>query len=185
MSMLFAYLFLALLAMIFSFLSVRYAGVRVRKSPGMIAGMVFFCIGVLWSIGEQRQFLDIWQTRTWPATQGSVISSTVIGERAFRPMVIYQYRVNRFLYQDTTDLNMPGFGGRINRLDAAEKKAQQYQPGDTVRVYYHPQKPGIALLYTGPSFSDYLRLGTSMIVFAVGIILMTISILSGHSPNES
>ena len=105
---------------------------------------------------------------------GIVLSSEVIGYRAFRPDIEYQYVVNNDTLRGKSFLNQPGFGGRMNRLDAAEKNVVKYKAGTSITVFYNPKFPEISTLFPGPAYSLFLKLGSSVlfILFGATISLM-------------
>ncbi len=109
--------------------------------------------------------------RSWPITTGQIDSSQVVGERAFRPLLYYHYYINGEKYNGITDLHVPGFGGRMNRLDAAEKLVKLYHPGKAITIHHDPDSPEISLIRTGPSYTDYLATGTGALLFLIGTLI--------------
>ncbi len=109
--------------------------------------------------------------RSWPITTGQIDSSQVVGDRAFRPLLHYHYYINGEKYSGMTDLHVPGFGGRMNRLDAAEKLVKLYHPGKEITIHHNPENPEISLIRTGPSYTDYLATGTGAILFLIGTVI--------------
>ena len=112
--------------------------------------------------------------KTWPSVNGVVLSSEVIGDRAFRPDIEYQYVANKDTLRGKSFLNQPGFGGRMNRLDAAEKNVLKYKAGTSITVFYNPKFPEISTLFPGPAYSLFLKLGSStlFLLFGATISLM-------------
>lgn len=110
----------------------------------------------------------------WPTVQGTIVESKVVGDRAFRPDVDYVYTVDGNEYSGTSYLNLPGFGGRTSRFDAAEKLVNQYPKGSSVTVYYNPENPQQSTLLPKPSYSHYLALTTSALLFLVGFTILLI-----------
>ena len=143
------------------------------RIPGKVLylGMFFILSGlVLYFI----YFAKLEQARvrcSWPITAGVVDTSKVAGKRAFRPIITYGYFVNGKAYQDSTDLDVPGFGGRMNRLDAAETLAKQYHKGKELAVYYNPENPHESLLRAGPSYTDYLAISLGALLAMTGLVL--------------
>lgn len=119
-----------------------------------------------------RQLSTTLQKTKWPSVDGTIVASTVVGERAFRPDIRYEYLVNNKHYSGSSFLNMPGFGGRMNRLDAAEKLAKAFPAGSHIVVYYRPENPQESTLVPQPAYSYFIKIGTSTILFILGLILL-------------
>ena len=111
-------------------------------------------------------------TTTWPTVRGRIISSDVIGERAFRPEVTYEYIINSDTLMGLSNLNVPGFGGRMNRLDAAEKLVQLYPPNAHITVSYNPDNVHESTLSPHPTYSAFLELGTSTLLYLIGVTII-------------
>jgi hypothetical protein len=112
----------------------------------------------------------------WPSVTATVVESRVIGERAFRPLIAFDYTVDSTAYRDTSDLNMPSFGGRTNRLSAAENMAKEYPVGSEVTVHYNPADPGDARLKVSLPFSLYAQMGVAGFLLLGGIFSALIAI---------
>ena len=130
---------------------------RLAGQAGMVLAGVVALLS-LWAIHfESRQISLVMQKRGWPRAEAIVDSTRVLGKRAFRPQVYYHYSVQEVEYQGVSDLHMPGFGGRLNRLDSAEKMAAEHQQGHRLQVYYNPNRPQESLLTVVPSFAEIGR----------------------------
>ena len=118
------------------------------------------------------KFSDALKRKKWPTIDGVIVSSQVVGERAFRPNIEFRYIVNGDTLFANSFMNQPGFGGRMNRLDAAEKIVQKYKPGAVVKVYFDPANPLNATLSPNPTYAMFLKLGTSSLLYLTGLIIL-------------
>jgi hypothetical protein len=131
--------------------------------------VVVFEAGVL-----ERDF----HKRSWPRTRAVVLSSKVIGERAFRPYLRIQYTIKEETYRRDLELTVPSFGGRINRLDVAEKTASQYSPGDSLRVFVDPADPRNVVIQNRLSHANLLKLGTAGFVWIASFVVLVLSLMA-------
>lgn len=83
--------------------------------------------------------------QAWPATMGTVLSSSVQSRRSGNststyPVVVYQYSVNGQNYQgQTIKAGEQFFSVRV--IGDAQATAARYQVGAQVMVYYNPANP--------------------------------------------
>ncbi|MCB2230181.1 DUF3592 domain-containing protein [bacterium] len=112
----------------------------------------------------------------WPATTGIITISEVVGERAFRPNVVYTYEVDGVVHLDSTDLNMPSFGGRNNRREAADTMAAMYPVGSAVTIHYNPENPSEAKMKVSPPWSVYGQLSFGITLILGGILAGLVSV---------
>jgi hypothetical protein len=131
---------------------------------------------------ESNDFEHILSQRRWPSTTGWVISSKIVGERAFHPIIRYKYKVNQQNYTNETHLDMPGFGGKINRLDAAENIIHEYPEGKPIIVHYNPHSPNISVIKTSAHVSVFLKLSTGFFVATLCIIVFWLQIKEWYNP---
>ena len=120
------------------------------------------------------QLQEALEISNWPSVEGKIVESRVVGERAFRPDIKYIYTVDGEEYTGSSSLDMPGFGGRTSRLDAAEKMVRQYPQGSTISVYYNPENPQQSMLHPKPTYSHYLTLTTAALLFLAGFAIILI-----------
>ena len=71
-------------------------------------------------------------------------------------------------YSASTDLHISGFGNKRSRLSNSQKIIDEYTVGSQVKVYYDAQNPKISYLRIGPFWSDYVKLATGLLLFALG-----------------
>ena len=168
---------LAVEAILFTFipLLMRSKFQSVKKQTNqylLLLGLLLIVAGAFLVIFNSEKMEKVLALKKWPVTTGVIVSSKVVGERAFRPDIKYHYAVNGKSYSDTTYLHVPGFGGRSNRLDAAEKIVQSLPPGTSVTVHYNPVNPQQSVLKASPWYSIYLQLAFGATLFACGVFLL-------------
>lgn len=129
---------------------------------GGAAAAAFFILAALLSYRETSRLEWYLATMHWPAVTGKVISVEVVGKRAYVPKIAYSYPVGDSVYTGVTDLEVPGFGTRSNRLDVAEKSIADYAPDMPVTVHYNPANPSISRLKVSAPWNVYVRLSTSV-----------------------
>lgn len=134
--------------------------------------IVLMIAGGTGTVLKVKQIKEAFSYRQWPTTMGKVISSKVVGDRGYRPEIRYEYRIEGKTYQNTSHLNLPNFGGRINRLDAAETTVESYPEGKRIKVYYNPFEPENAYLNISPPAWVYLQGATYLTLFMVGSVLL-------------
>ena len=140
----------------------------------VIVGLFFLIVGLILVPLFSNQLASKLELKSWSSIDGIILSSKVIGDRAFRPDIDYRYIVNGDTLFGKSFFNQPGFGGRMNRLDSAEKTVQKYAPGTPVRVYYNPSNTAESTLSPGPTYTHFLRLGLVVCVLLSGSIIVMI-----------
>lgn len=144
---------------------------------------LIFLAGIILAVISANHLKEFKKYKTWPKTKGTITIAKVVGNRAFRPDIEYQYEVDGVQYSGTSFLNVPGFGGRTNRLDAAEKIVKQYESKD-ITIFYNPQNPGESLLKINPPYSVYLQLAFGATLFAVFFYFSLVLIFSASKAKE-
>lgn len=122
--------------------------------------------------------------KDWPIVDGIIVSSEVTGERAFHPRVVYRYYIDGILHTDSSDLHVPGFGGKRKRMEVAEKLVALYWKGDTVEVHYDPDRPVDSYLESSLRWGTFGRLGFGLTLYLAGI-LMFLSLRRKNAKKET
>ena len=138
------------------------------------AAVIFLIFGAALIVFFSNRLEAVYAQKSWPVADGRVTASFVVGERAFRPDIEFRYIVNGDTLDGSSSLQQPGFGGRINRLDAAEKLVQKYGVGKTITVHYQPGNPQHSTLSPGPTYAVFLKLGNAALLFIIGLALVLI-----------
>jgi hypothetical protein len=167
-----AYLSLALFGVVGVVMGLLWRARSFRVAPIALAiGVMVWMLGVVLVSRQIEELHKAAAIQQWPSTAGTVLDSRVIGVRAFRPNIVYQYVVGGVTFRDSTDLDQPGFGGRNNKRNAAETIIALYPPGTRVTVHYDPEQPSVSLLRVSPDWSIFGKLGLGGFMFGVGLFL--------------
>ena len=143
-----------------------------RKKSFVFAGLLLISIGLFVGVFASNKLTSGLAQKEWPMIQGVVISSTITGERAYAPLVVYQYTVGGETNEGESRLRVPMFGGKRKKMEVASKSIAEYLPGDTVMVSYNLTDRSKSSLTPGPVWSDYGQLGASWFVLMIGLLLM-------------
>ena len=126
----------------------------------------------LW--GTSQLSASLGRIHTWRGCDGVVVSSDVVGERAFHVALTYEYAVDGEVFRDTTSLRQPSFGGKNKRYDVALKLLAEYPPGSEIPVLYNPADPSQSTVNTHVFWSVYGQTGFGgvLVIFAVAVGVM-------------
>ena len=127
-----------------------------------LIGLMF----VLWQDGEINNEIE---KRNWKTIEGEIIESKIVGNRALRTEVKYQYKINDAIYYGNSDYNIPGFGSKNYRRKTARIIKTQNPVGSVVKVYYDPVNPENSTLRYGPYWSNYMIIGFGSVLFLIGM----------------
>ncbi len=133
-------------------------------------------LGLLMVIWAVHSFRFMGQERSWPVTEGRIISACITGVRAPHPVVKYSYRVGDTEYQGVSDMNAPGFGTKSARRQTARVIVKQIKPGAGVQVHYKPDKPGESVILVHPKWNNYLQYGVGIIFIALALAFVIAAI---------
>jgi hypothetical protein len=146
---------------------------NIRLQLSVLLTVILFT-GIIMGLGlmywQNTIIIEARSRLSWPTTEAIIIDSKVVGYRAYRPDITYEYTVDGQPYQGQTNLKTPGFGARRSRRDTAQRIIGEYKTETRTTVYYDPDNPAISFIRPGPEWSDYMK-------FAVGNILFIISLL--------
>jgi hypothetical protein len=132
----------------------------------MSIGFALLAMAALLLLLFERAARRAAESTHWPIAEGSVIAASmkVIGgsdQSRFRPLVEYAYRVggrdfrsNRIQWGGLTDLPS---------RSAAAKVVGHYQTGKSIKVYYDPRQPRVAVLQPGHA----AKIGNSVMIAPV------------------
>lgn len=134
-----------------------------------VFGLVLLAGGTTLIVTQAEDLVRAHLRFRWPSVQGVVTVSKVAGERAFHPHIEYEYSVGGRTYRDSTTLDLPSFGGRRSKYDAAEFVASQYPVGRKVTVHYNPQNPSESNLRVFPSWAVYGKMSVGILLSAFGV----------------
>lgn len=131
----------------------------------------FFCLlgSVSLILWENNILIESRNRLKWPTTTAVVVKSSVTGNRAFRPDIAYEYKVNGRIYHGNTNLNTPGFGNKRSRRDTAERIVSDYKLDQQVTIHYNPNDPAESYIRPGPQWSDYVKSAIGHILFIMAL----------------
>lgn len=149
----------------------------------MIA-LALIALGLVSETVSFQKINDSFDRRSWHKTIGTVIRSSVVGERAYRPNIVYQIESNGEIHIDSTDLNPASFGGRNARLKSAEKLASEFGPGDSVIVWVNPENPTETSLSIHVFWAEYMKTSFGYGLYLVGLVLLLTTIRTFANPRN-
>ncbi|KAB2881206.1 DUF3592 domain-containing protein [bacterium] len=126
-------------------------------------------IGAAIIIMESRGIDQFLEMREWPTVEAKITSSRVEGRRAFHPEIIYEYTVSGETYTGTTDMGVPGFGTKANRLNVASTNVVHNPVGKIITVHYDPQNPSFSQLRIVPTYTAFILLSVASMLFGTGL----------------
>ncbi len=109
------------------------------------------------------------EIRNWPTAEGVVTESGIVGDRAIRPRVVYEYQVDSAVYRSESDLRVPMFGGRRKKYDVATKLVAKYPVGSPVTVYYQPDSVARSTIVPEVPWDVYGKLGLGVLLCLIGM----------------
>lgn len=151
------------------------------------AGILVLLLGVIFSLYSTKTLLSVITSLSWPSVTGIVThssidkkiytehddnrssysKSTYLHREAYAPVISYEYIINGKIFSNT---NLDFSGVYTADIVQVERKLNQYPVGSSVSVYYHPKEPEVSVLERNIKKD-------SIILFVVGIILLTIGII--------
>lgn len=140
----------------------------------------FVLLGALLLIAA---LLPLWYARRstiWPRTSGVVHSrrqrgtvlSTLDGSQSIYTYTVevkYWYNVGGVVYKsDRVRFGRPVYATR----ETAGRRLKQIRPGQAIDVYYHPRRPGLAVLEPGICALDYTSAAAGAGAILVGLLAL-------------
>lgn len=153
-------------------------GVKATSEKGLgILTLAVFAAGIFLLAWGGYEIKRAYESRGWPNTQGSIISSHIDKQSRrdsnhrtrtyYYPKVQYQYQVEGKHYT----CNRIEFGGESGgKRSRAKKVVDSYPSGKKVKVYYHPQDPQVAVLKAGFSWGALLVFIAGLVFLGAGIV---------------
>lgn len=129
---------------------------------GMLIIILASLAGLALTIFAVNNSVNAYKTKSWPTTQGIIISSEVTGNSRYTPRVTYNYTIGENEYtSDKVGLtNM----AQYKHKDDAIREADRYPVNAKVTVYYNPAKVDEAILEPGIK-------GEHIFMFLIGLII--------------
>ncbi|MBL7993845.1 DUF3592 domain-containing protein [bacterium] len=127
------------------------------------------CAGAAIVVTESSDIDQFLAMKQWPTVEAKIISSRVEGQRAFHPEIIYEYTVNDKTYNGSTDMGVPGFGTKANRLNVASTNVVHNPVGKIISVHFDPANPAFSQVRIVPSYTAFLLLSVSSMLLGAGL----------------
>jgi len=126
-----------------------------------------------------RAIGDEWASRSWPAVQGTIVSSQVIrDDDQYRADVRFTYEIAGRPYKgDTVAFTLRGLSSGSD--SAAKEIVRRYPPGAAVRVTYDPSNSAKGVLEPGLHAISFVILVMVLVptVFSVAIVMWQLPLL--------
>ncbi len=115
--------------------------------------------------------------KSWPIVSGEIISSVVSSERDRAPKIQYKYIIQGDTLTGVSNMNLPAFGGKGSRQDAAGKVVKAFPTGTVLQVFYNPDDPKDSYLKISPTWDVFMKLGLGVMLslFAGFLLGKTVS----------
>jgi hypothetical protein len=144
------------------------------------AGVVMLAVGGYALVRAQA-------SQKWPATAGTVVSSSVIEQgtgrdRTFHAEVRYAYSVSGMSYTGHTVA--VGDFGTSNGV-RARQIVGTYPVGAEIPVYYNPAAPEVSLLEPGITLKAFLMPGIGVVFIGAGVLVLVVLGRLQSSPEVS
>jgi len=137
----------------------------------MISIFSFF-IGLILIFWQENEINKELSKRNWNVIKGEIVDSEIVGKRALRTEIKYQYSVDDSIYFGTSDLNIPGFGSKNYRRKNARIIMKTNPIGNKITVYFNPENPQISTLRYGPYWSNYMIIGFGSLLLILGMFII-------------
>mgnify|MGYP000179787126 CR=1 FL=1 len=133
-------------------------------------------------INAVRQMSRAGASRNWFTTNGQIVDSSVHQESDspyFVPVVKYKYRVEGQEYESSR-IRFTWTGENTSPWTAS-KVVNKYPVSKTVRVYYNPKNPSVAVLIPGVVSRDYI---SAFVGFLVSCMILAPSIVGKPTTSQ-
>ncbi|MBL7960746.1 DUF3592 domain-containing protein [bacterium] len=140
-----------------------------RKAWVKLIFVTIVCAGAAIIVTESRDINQFLLMKQWPMVEAKIISSRVEGKRAFHPEIIYEYAVKGEMFTGTTDMGVPGFGTKANRLNVASTNVVHNPVGKKITVHYDPRNPAYSQLRIVPTYTTFILLSVASMLFGTGL----------------
>jgi hypothetical protein len=124
--------------------------------------------GLALTILATNNSMNAIKTKSWPTTQGTVITSEVIRSSKYVPKVIYTYDIDTNAFS-SDKIDLTNYAHYKYKDDAA-KEADKYPVDAKVTVYYNPDKHNEAILEPGIK-------GQHIFMFLIGLVIFVAPLL--------
>ena len=177
--MIFAVIFISILIINSFFIFILKSKVNKFNIPSWLLNIsiIVLAVGVILVLWQQSSIKKEIAKRDWKVTEGEIIKSEIVGERAIRTEVEYRYQANDKVYSGRSDFNIPGFGTKNYRRKNARIVKNDNPTGSKIIVYYDPSSPEISTLRHGPYWSNYMIIGFGGFLLCIGMFVTQLVLL--------
>ena len=169
-------LYIVTLTLIVVFLSIlllkKKVGSMILPKWMTLTSILTFIIGLVLLLWQEKEINNELSKRNWTIAEGKIVESKIVGERALRTEVNYQYSVDDSIYSGISDFNIPGFGSKNYRRKNARIVKNDNPVGSKIKVYFNPKNPEISTLRYGPYWSNYMILGFGSFLLLIGMFVL-------------
>lgn len=137
-----------------------------------IVAVFIVLIGVTINVYSSTGLNRYIESKAWVEIDGEIISSEILGERSFYPEIIYVYYYDNIKYTDTTNLNIPGFGGKRKRYEVAREHISLYNVGDTIKIYIDRKHPENSSLTHSVKWSVFGQFSFGCLLLFIGFLMI-------------
>lgn len=150
------------------------------KKAKAIIGSIILAIGVGVTIWGFSTLESAKESLSWPTVEGKVLQSDIervrkISSRrkkrkrksriSYQANIFYEYSVKSNKYSS----DKISFGDYSSSSQShARSIVNRYPKGKTVKVYYNPETPELAVLEPGVSWATYIPLGSGIFFILIG-----------------
>jgi len=144
------------------------------SKSGILIIILASLAGLFLSLFATNNSVNAFKTKSWPTTQGTVISSQVERSSRYIPKVIYTYDVDTNAFSSDR-IRQTNYAQYKKKEDAA-KVADRYPVDSKVTVYYNPNKPDEAILEPGIKGEHIFMFLLGLVIFLAPLIGLIYSI---------
>ena len=152
---------------------------RGGTTSARLFGLLFVALGIAISVWGAVLLTRAKASVSWPSVEGKIIAASVKTQtatpsggrtratsRTYKANVSYEYSVGGTRYS-SDKVSFGEYGD--SDPEHARGIVGRYPAGKTVQVYYNPEKPDVAVLEPGASWSSYVPLGVGILFALAGV----------------
>lgn len=153
--------------------------------PIRLTALFMISVGLLFTIAAMFQVQRASAAKTWPTTEGRVLSSQIKASQTigfYSPsatVCLFEVRYEYPVGGSTHRSDRFAFGAKgFTRREEAEEIAARYPVGQAVQVRYDPKNPGLGVLEPRVNKPSFTKAMAAVGVFAViaGIFFLLVSV---------
>jgi hypothetical protein len=147
------------------FLVERITGVPKIATWFRIVAAVICVLGGWMTIHQMNHLKSYDIYKQWAMINGTVTDAQVTETmNTYRPKISYSYIVNGHTFSGSSDMDVPGFGGKQKMFDVAETTVRDMAPGSVIPVFYNPENPSDSKLRVTPTWNIFAQIGFGIVL---------------------